>query len=229
MKVARVERPQTLTGIALAKIREAIVSGPYALGEHLSEATLAASLGISKTPVREALLRLQTEGLVEVHPQRGTFVFSLDDDGVAEVCRFREIIESASLAEAMRNCPKELIARLEANLARIAKAYEARDLKRLPLLDQEFHETIIASSGNAYLQASYQLIGHKIRALRARLPEENERVGQCLAKHSELVRQIRTKDVAKSQQFLAAHIHDTLGSYLLASRNLEPPTRHNAA
>ena len=229
MKVAPVERPQTLTGMALDKIREAIVSGPYALGEQLSEATLAASLHISKTPVREALLRLQAEGLVEVHPQRGTFVFSLDDDGVAEICRFREIIETAALAEAMHDSPEELLPRLEANIERIAKAYAAGDLRRLPLLDQEFHEALIACCGNSYLQASYQLIAYKIRALRARLPEGNERVGQCLAKHSELVEQIRTGDVAKSQRLLAAHIQDTLESYLSASRNREPPTRSSAA
>lgn len=219
MMVSRVERPKTLTGIALTQIREAIVEGQFAFGEQLSEASLAAGLGISKTPVREALLRLQAEGLVDVQPQVGTFVFRLDATDVAEVCRFREIIETAALAEAMRHHADELIGRLEANIAEIAVAHRAHDLRRLPLLDQEFHETIIACCGNTYLQASYELIAHKIRALRNRLPEENERVGHCLATHSELVTTMRTASVLKSQQLLAAHIRDTLDSYLAASRS----------
>lgn len=229
MMVERVERPKSLTEIALAQIREAIVQGYYAFGEQLSEASLAAGLGISKTPVREALLRLQAEGLVEVQPQVGTFVFSLDDAEVAEVCRFREIIETAALAEAMRHRPAQLIARLEANLAEIAVANDAHDLRRLPLLDQDFHESIITCCGNTYLQAAYDLIAHKIRALRNRLPEENERVGHCLATHAELVATIRSSSVLRSQQLLAAHIRDTLDSYLAASRNLRPAASSAAA
>lgn len=219
MMVERVERPKSLTGIALARIREAIVEGQFSFGEQLSEASLAADLGISKTPVREALQRLQSEGLVDVQPQVGTFVFSLDEAGVAEICRFREIIETAALAEAMRHRSDGLIERLETNLGEIAVAQAANDLKQLPLLDQDFHETIIACCGNAYLQASYELIAHKIRALRNRLPEDNERVGHCLATHSELVTTMRTRSVLKSQQLLAAHIRDTLESYLEASRS----------
>jgi len=227
--VDRVERPKTLTEIATERLREAIVDGQYAFGEQLSEATLAARLGISKTPVREALLRLQTEGLVEIHAQRGTFVFSLDEAGVADVCRFREIIETAALAEAMRRDARDLLARLDANVREMARAHAAHDLKALPQLDQAFHETLLECCGNTYLQASYELVAHKIRALRARLPEENERVGHCQANHARIVRQVRTGDVAKSQALLAAHIRDTLDSYLSASRNRDAPAREALA
>src|SRR5580765_2602781 len=68
----KLERPKSLTDMAIESIRSSIVEGRLSLGEHLSEAALALSLGISKTPVREALLQLRGEGLVEIHPQRGT-------------------------------------------------------------------------------------------------------------------------------------------------------------
>ena len=223
--VSRVERPKSLTEIAIERIREAIVDGQYAFGEQLSEASLAARLGISKTPVREALLRLQTEGLVEIHPQRGTFVFSLDEAGVAEVCRFREIIETAALDEAMRRDRRELLARLDRNLQDMARAHATHDLKALPLLDQAFHETLLACCGNPYLQASYDLVAHKIRALRSRLPEGNERVAECQANHARIVRGIRAADLAKSRELLTAHIRDTHDSYLGASRNRAAPAR----
>lgn len=214
----RVERPKTLTELAVARIREAIVDGSYRFGEQLSEASLAASMGISKTPVREALLRLQGEGLVQVHPQRGSFVFSLDETGVRDVCRFREIVECAALAEAMRGDAAGLRKRLERNVEQMARAHEMHDLAALPRLDQAFHETIVDACGNPYLQASYALVAHKIRALRSRLPEENERVGHCQANHERIVEGVRSADVERSQALLAEHIRDTLQSYLAASR-----------
>lgn len=214
----RVERPKTLTELAVARIREAIVDGRYRFGEQLSEASLATAMGISKTPVREALLRLQAEGLVQVHPQRGSFVFSLDETGVRDVCRFREIVECAALGEAMRRDAGTLRRRLERNVEQMARAHEARDLAALPRLDQAFHETIVAACGNPYLQASYALVAHKIRALRSRLPEENERVGHCQANHERIVEGVRSEEVERSQALLAEHIRDTLQSYLIASR-----------
>ncbi|HEY0877303.1 MAG TPA: GntR family transcriptional regulator [Zeimonas sp.] len=215
---ARVERPKTLTELAVARIREAIVDGRYRFGEQLSEASLAAAMGISKTPVREALLRLQAEGLVQVHAQRGSFVFSLDETGVRDVCRFREIVECAALGEAMRRDGATLRKRLERNIEQMARAHEAHDLAALPRLDQAFHEAIVGACGNPYLQASYALVAHKIRALRSRLPEENERVGHCQANHERIVEAVRSEEVERSQALLAEHIRDTLESYRIASR-----------
>jgi len=215
---ARVERPKTLTELAVARIRDAIVDGRYRFGEQLSEASLAAGMGISKTPVREALLRLQGEGLVQVHAQRGSFVFSLDETGVRDVCRFREIIECAALAEAMHADAAGVRKRLERNVEQMARAHAAHDLAALPRLDQAFHEAIVNACRNPYLQGSYALVAHKIRALRSRLPEENERVGHCQANHERIMEAVRSADVKRSQTLLAEHIRDTLQSYLAASR-----------
>src|SRR5512133_2552962 len=98
----QLERPKSLTDLAHEKIRQLIVSGEFPLGEQLSEASLAAQLGISKTPVREALLRLRADGLIDIQPQRGTFVFSLTPQQVDEICRFREFVEVAALGAAMQ-------------------------------------------------------------------------------------------------------------------------------
>jgi DNA-binding GntR family transcriptional regulator len=216
---APVERPKSLTEIATQRLRRDIVSGRHAFGAHLSEATLAAFLGISKTPVREALLRLRAEGLVEIHPQRGTFVFALDEEGVAQLCHFREIVETAALGEAMRHSRQALLERLQANVDAMGRAHVARDLKSLPALDQAFHETLLDCCGNAYLQAAYQLVAHKINALRSRLPEDNERVGHCQDNHARIVDAIRRGNAARSRALLSEHIRDTLESYLGASRS----------
>ena len=219
----QLERPKSLTELAEDSIRQLIVSGAFALGEQLSEASLAAQLGISKTPVREALLRLRADGLIDIQPQRGTFVFSLTPEQVDDICRFRELIEVAALGAGMQARRAELVRQLEANVQRMAEAQAASDWRAIPLLDQAFHEVIVEQGGNAYLAQAYELVASKIRALRSRLPEENDRVGHCQENHAAIVRLIRKGDVARAQQALALHIRDTRDSYLQASRQPTAP------
>src|SRR5579871_787706 len=105
------ERPKSLTAIAKENIRHAIVAGELAFGSQLSESALALRMGVSKTPVREALLQLKLEGLVDIQPQSGTFVFSPTEDEVRDICRFREIVELSALELAMQADPLRLTQR----------------------------------------------------------------------------------------------------------------------
>jgi DNA-binding GntR family transcriptional regulator len=225
---AKLSRPKSLTDLAVERIRSAIVEGRLAIGAQISESALAAQLGISKTPVREALLRLKLDGLVEIHPQRGTFVFRVGEEEVAEICRFREILESAALAEAMTRDREALVERLDANIRDMARAHRARDARKLPQLDADFHGAILELCGNAYLRAAYGLIEHKIHALRWRLPENNEQVEHCQDNHAVIVEQIREGNVGKAQTTLKRHIRETLDAYLEASRGATLAERQSA-
>ncbi|RYX90584.1 MAG: GntR family transcriptional regulator [Comamonadaceae bacterium] len=106
---------------------------------------LAATMGISKTPVREALLHLKMEGLVEIHPQRGTFVFQLDEAEVEQVCKFRAMIECEALADAMEHRPTELLAALDACLEDMAVAFAHDRPDDFPRLDTDFHNAIVSN------------------------------------------------------------------------------------
>jgi len=213
----RLDRPKSLTDLAVERIRANIVEGTLGLGEQISEAVLALQLGISKTPVREALLRLRADGLVDIHPQRGTYVFRVSADDVVQICRFREILESAALAEALAADRKGLIAALEQNLRAMKEAHRAADARALPELDAEFHGIIMQRSSNAYLRDAYRLIEHKIHALRWRLPENTEQIEHCQANHAIIVKQIREGKLGQAQTILKRHIRDTQDAYLQAS------------
>jgi len=214
---AQLERPRSLTDLAEERIRELIVSGAFSLGEQLSEAQLAARLGISKTPVREALLRLRVDGLIDIQPQRGTFVFSLTPKQVDEICLYRELVEIAALGLGMQVRHGELVAALRDNVAAMKRALESGDRRAIPVLDQAFHQAIVDRCENAYLKQAYLLVSSKISALRSRLPEENERVDHCQENHAAIVRLIRAADIARAQKALALHIRDTRDSYIEAS------------
>jgi len=213
----KIERPKSLTDMAVERIRAAIVQGKHGLGGQISEAALALELGISKTPVREALLRLRADGLVDIHPQRGTFVFRVGAEDVVQICRFREILEPAALAEGLAADREGLIAALEENLRAMKAAQRASDARALPELDAEFHGIIMQRSNNSYLRDAYRLIEHKIHALRWRLPVDNEHIEHCQANHATIVKQIRAGKLAQAQTILKRHIRDTQDAYLQAS------------
>jgi len=221
--VPKIKRPKSLTDIAVEHIRASIIEGSIDLGGQISEAALALQLGISKTPVREALLRLKADGLVDIHPQRGTYVFSVGDEDVVQICRFREILEAAALGEALAADREGLIAALKENLRTMKEAQRAGNARALPELDAEFHNIIMQRSSNAYLRDAYRLIEHKIHALRWRLPANNEQIEHCQANHATIVKQICEGKLGPAQTILKHHIRDTLQAYLEAGRAAPAP------
>lgn len=215
----KVERPRSLTDIAIDRIRDAIVEGKLAFGEALSESSLAQRLEISKTPVREALLWLKHEGIVDAHPHRGWTVFRMSRKEIAELCEFRVLIECAALGEACARDPQRLISALGRVLADMKDAEDDSHSSAFATLDSAFHETIVECSENAYLRTAYQFVACRARALRHRLPAGNEHFWNCHESHSGIVTLAASGASAAARSLLKDHILHTEASYLLASGN----------
>jgi DNA-binding GntR family transcriptional regulator len=210
----RLERPQLLTDAVCDRIRAAIVDGEFALGQQMSEAQLAQRMGVSKTPVREALLRLKADGLVEIHPQRGSFVFLLDADGVGQLCRYRALIETGALREALAAGQGAVLARtLAALVAAMKKAERARDLKALARLDMDFHWQWFAFCPNRYLLAGYDVVRWQLVAMRHRAPIPN-----AVDSHQVLVDAIGGGDVEQACTLLVDHVLENESRYSDACR-----------
>lgn len=153
-------RPSART-IAYARIRDGIIGGRFAPGALLSENELAAALGISRQPVREALLLIAQEGLVEVRPQSGTYVTHIDPDRVREAQFIREAIELASLAAC--ETPGQDEERMLRDL--IARQRTASDRDAFYPLDEEFHRALLGLAGHANAWAAVSAAkGHLDRA-----------------------------------------------------------------
>lgn len=163
------ERGPSLTDQAAQEIRSRIVRGVFQLGEPLSEITLANELGVSKTPVREALMELKRQGLVEVHPQRGTFVFELDATQVRKLSELRGILETAALKLAIANDAPGLRVRWSAIVEDMQAALADADAERYRTLDGAFHRVMFELADNPYLLEAFDLIAFRIQALRNRL------------------------------------------------------------
>ncbi|GAB4041032.1 MAG: GntR family transcriptional regulator [Rubrivivax sp.] len=210
----RLERPQLLTDLACERIRAAIVDGDFALGEQMSEAQLAQRLGVSKTPVREALMRLKADGLVEVHPQRGSFVFRLDAERVGQLCRYRAMIETAALRECLAAGQGPALAQaLAQRVAEMKQAERARDLKALARLDMDFHWQLFAHCPNAYLAAGYDVVRWQLVAMRHRSPIDN-----AVSSHQVLVDAVQSGDAERAAALLAGHVLENEPRYSAACR-----------
>jgi DNA-binding GntR family transcriptional regulator len=207
----RLERPQLLTELAYRRIREAVVAGELKLGEQVSEAQLAAGMGVSKTPVREALLRLKVEGLVDISPQRGTFVFELGPDQVAQLCRYRAMVEAEALREAAATAPRALVQALARRVSEMRKAERARDAGALARIDMEFHWQFFAHAPNGYLRAGYEVIRGQLVALRHRSPITN-----AVSSHQVLVEAVDGGDIEHACTLLREHVLENEPRYRAA-------------
>jgi DNA-binding GntR family transcriptional regulator len=173
--------------IVAAEIRSRITNGRLPLGARISDKKLAAELGVSRTPVREALVQLQSEGLVVMRPQSGTFVFDLTIEEVRDICATRAILEAGAIRLAADAGSADPIARLGLLVGRGAIALDDGDLVLCDELDCQFHEGIVAASANAYLIRAYSGISDRLRALRHRLPRERERMARAIAQHRHII------------------------------------------
>jgi len=173
--------------IVAAEIRSRITNGRLPLGARISDKKLAAELGVSRTPVREALVQLQSEGLVVMRPQSGTFVFDLTIEEVRDICATRAILEAGAIRLAADAGSADSMARLSLLVGRAAIALDDGDLMLCDELDCQFHEGIVAASANAYLIRAYSGISDRLRALRHRLPRERERMARAIAQHRHII------------------------------------------
>ena len=107
------ERPKSLRELALEHLRNSIIDGSLKMGQVLSERKISEELGVSKSPVREALAQLRDEGLVSIEPQKGAMVFSLSETEVTQICDFRQAIEIAAFKLALSRNPSELARDME--------------------------------------------------------------------------------------------------------------------
>lgn len=208
-----IERPKSLTEIVLAHLRERIVQGDLALGATLSERALAQELQVSKTPVREALAALRSEGLVDIVPQKGATVFTLSAREVVEICEFRLAIESSALALSIERDRAGLAVEIGEVVAAMRKAQETGDMKAYLRLDTTFHAALFRHCGNHYLRDSYERYVGKIAALRTHLAVKPLHTKLSFKEHIALRDVVQDGDTARAQEILSAHIGRTRETY----------------
>ena len=208
-----------------AEIRERIAGGALALGSRISDKALAEELNVSRTPVREALLQLQLDGLVMMRPQSGTFVFDPADADVRAICAARAVIEAGAIRIAVAGDSGSAIGDLARLVGQAAVALEDGDLKHCDALDCVFHEGLVAATKNRYLIQAYAGLSCKLRALRRRMPRNRDRVAAAIAQHRRIIDLCAADRVDQAVAEVTAHVV-RVEELLLAD---DPPGNSGAA
>ncbi|NOD35632.1 MULTISPECIES: GntR family transcriptional regulator [unclassified Ruegeria] len=218
-------RPKSLTELVTENLRERIIKGEFELGEQLSEARIAKNLEVSRTPVREAINRLEMEGLLVVEPQRGSFVFNLEPEELAKLCDARVCLETTALSSAMQANPQELYTALNDCINRMKTARGAADDAEYLYQDTLFHQCLFDCADNRFLNDAYQTIALKMAALRSRLGHHPDHMAKSYREHIELLQCVENGDVSKALDVLKLHIDRKEGSYWSDATNVESQTQ----
>jgi DNA-binding GntR family transcriptional regulator len=216
--VKQLRRPLSLTAMAADTLRQAIISGDFGIGEQLSEGSLARMLGISKTPVREALQQLRNEGLVRIVPQTGTFVFTMSAHEVSELCELRLTLEQAALRLALRRNRAPFVEALRHVVAEMEQAQEREDMRTYLALDTRYHNEFFSHCENSYIAEAYGRIVGKVAALRTHLAARPTHTAKSMVEHRALVKAIDAGRDTALAGILERHIHRTQRSY---ARNID--------
>ncbi|WP_305985824.1 GntR family transcriptional regulator [Roseibium sp. MMSF_3544] len=207
MESTTIKRPAALSEGAADAIRKAIIEGEFGLGEALPEAQLTKRLGISKTPIREGLSLLSREGLVISFPQRGFFVFTLEREGVTQLCDFRHAMESLALDMALQHNRDHLIADLERIFAEMRTTHETGNFKRYLELDTAFHAAFFERAENPYVKAAYQMAASKVATIRTHLSRGHLRTDLSLSEHGAILQGLKDGQDRKARAVLKKQIY----------------------
>ena len=175
-------------------------------GELLSESNLSEKLNISRTPIREILMRLKNEHLIEVKPQSGTYVSLIDRDLINEAIFMRSVLEKEVLREACSKFPEELYIELEKNLfaQKLVVDKEGKEIE-FHNLDKKFHKLIFLGCNKANIWDTIMNISTHYNRMRL-LSEMKSNKMQIINNHEEMLDMIKNNEISKIDKYINKHI-----------------------
>lgn len=194
---------------AYAQLKEMIHDFALLPGDRFSESELGARLGVSRTPVREALFRLRNEGFLEVESKSGWYVKPIDFDRLDQLYDLRVLLELASVARlcARSSDPPELEALKAAWL--VPAGERLADMREVGALDERFHATLVRAAGNAEIAKVHWDVTERIRIVRRLDFTREDRIDATYVEHAKILRAILQRKLDQAQLLLKSHIEQS--------------------
>ncbi|MEV7995881.1 GntR family transcriptional regulator [Streptomyces sp. NPDC086077] len=205
MTLAAVKQPPAADRV-YTHVKQGVLDRRYEGGTLLTEGELADAVGVSRTPVREALLRLEAEGLIKLYPKKGALVLPVSAQEIADVVETRLLVEEHAARKAVP-APGGLIVRLEELLEQQREQAAAGDLAAAAVTDRSFHAEIVRSGGNEILSRLYdQLRDRQLRMGVAVMHSHPDRIAKTLAEHQHILDALRSGDPDAAVDVVHRHI-----------------------
>ncbi|HET9891095.1 MAG TPA: GntR family transcriptional regulator [Mycobacterium sp.] len=199
---------------ALDHVKTQILTGEFAGGELISEGDVATALGMSRTPVREAFLRLEAEGLLRLYPQRGALVVPVSPEEVRAVMEARLVLEQFAAGKVIGRGPAVravVFERQSGELRRQRDAATAADWRGFLESDRAFHAITLEESGNAILSNFYSALrDRQMRMIGESALREPDRVAQIMTEHRGIAEALRDGDLTLARHAVRTHLISTV-------------------
>ena len=195
-------------------LRDAIVNQVLKPGERLMETELADEMGVSRTPVREAIRKLELEGYVVMIPRKGAYVAGLSIKDINEVFEIRGALEALAVGLAASRATEEEIEEMELNLTLEANHFESSDLLKTIEVDTKFHEIIYKASKNTRLLGMIKELRDQVQRFRTTTLAVPGRMKFALDEHRKIVEAIAARDVARAKKAAVEHIESAENALL---------------
>ena len=208
----------SLRNRVFTKLQNDILNGIYTQGESLIETKLSEELGVSRTPVREALRQLELEGLVQSIPNKGVIVQEITKKDIQDIYTIRMHIEGLAARWAAENITPEELGELK-EAVELEEFYTGRDTgrdgdSRLAQFDSRFHDIIFKASKSRPLMQILSNFHHYVQKARSISINSPGRAAAALEEHRAILRAIMERDAAKAERLTTEHIRNASGNLL---------------
>ncbi|MFV0528371.1 MAG: GntR family transcriptional regulator [Lachnospiraceae bacterium] len=213
-----------LRDVVFKAIRQAILRGELKPGERLMEIALAEKLGVSRTPIREAMRKLEREGLVVMIPRRGAQVANITEKDLNDVLEVRMALENMAIEKACRLITEEQTQALYEAMQTFEETMKEGDLTKLAQADVDFHEIIYEASDNKRLIQLLNELREQIYRYRIEYLKDEETRNTLAKEHIVIYEAIRVRDVKKAQLSGHTHVENQRQAIM---KSIEQSTRRN--
>jgi DNA-binding GntR family transcriptional regulator len=202
--------PPKISDEVYKALKARIVSRQFSLGERLNLARLEKQMGISRTPLKEALNRLALEGLVEIQPRKGTFVVNPTPDEIAESFDVRRVLEVYAVELAVQRVTESQLEQMRDLVKALRRLTEAENWERVFLeympLDYSLHKLILEIAGNRRLLEIWEQVNVHAEMGRIRYGRSREEAKLAQKEHEEILQAFEARDITVLRQIISHHI-----------------------
>lgn len=195
-----------LRDVVFETLRKAIIDGDLKPGQRLMEVQLAEKLGVSRTPVREAIRKLELEGIVTMVPRKGAYVSEMSLQDIVEVLEVRASLEGLAARMAAKYMSEEDLDRMRNKANAFEKAAQAMERDELIRYDKEMHEIIFESANNHILMNLVDGLSEKVQQFRVTYLTATQNAEDIIKEHRELIAAIVSRDEERARCAAEAHI-----------------------
>ena len=203
-----------LRDVVFNTLRQAILRGELKPGERLMEIQLANKLGVSRTPIREALRKLELEGLVNMVPRKGAEVADITEKSLRDVLEVRKALEELSVQLACEKITEEEIEELTRVAERFKDTLDDQDVTKIAEADVAFHDVIYTATDNQKLILLLNNLREQMYRYRVEYLKKEEAYPQLIAEHEELIDNISKRNKEEATRIMCEHIDNQVATVI---------------